>query len=115
VELYLVCVGVADEQELEGVGQHDATVLALVVAGLGDLDLRRRGVGLGRRRRRLGRRLGWVSARGLERKWGGVASLVRRFGATLFVVGVGSDWPITCWPLGCAGLGQTTFRKAQLE
>jgi hypothetical protein len=71
VELYLVCVGVADEQELEGVGQHDATVLALVVAGLGDLDLRRRGVGLGRRRRRLGRRLGWVSARGLERKWGG--------------------------------------------
>jgi hypothetical protein len=83
--LYLIGVGVADEQALEGVGEHDAAVPALVVAGLGDLDLRRRAIDMGKQPRihrggvagRIARR-GCVSAAVLK-AWKGswVAGLTR--------------------------------------
>ncbi len=65
----LVGVGVADEEALEGVGEHDAAVPALVVAGPGDLRValrrrRRRGCG---RDRAVGRRLGGGVGRRLAR------------------------------------------------
>jgi len=53
----LIGVGVADEQALERVGEHDAAVPTLVVAGPGDLDVPGRG------RHRRGQRRGGAVGR----------------------------------------------------
>jgi len=57
----LIGVGVADEQALERVGEHDAAVPTLVVAGPDDLDVPGRGRGRHRRGLRRGGAVGRVA------------------------------------------------------
>jgi len=67
----LIGVGVADEQALERVGEHDAAVPTLVVAGPDDLDVPGRGQ---RRGGAVGRVAGGVSLAGPRIHRGGVAA-----------------------------------------